>query len=109
MIFDSVTFIMSSPKFIENTKFIYKVFEPNVWFVFSCFLIGFVTMVHLIPKINLNGINTNEDYFWFALQILLRQSIVKLHFKTMSMQLLFAFWLSLCFSLSAFYSNTIYS
>ena len=103
----SITFITSREKFKENTQFIYKVFDPFVWLVLAFFIIGMTILVYLMSKNRLNYVK--RHYCWDVFRILLCQSIGKFKFETLSMELLFIYWLSFCLYISSFYSNTIYS
>ena len=103
----SITFIISREKFKENTQFIYKVFDPFVWLVVACFIFGMTILVYLMSKNRLNYVK--RHYCWDFFRIFLCQSIGKFKFETLSMELLFIYWLSFCLYISSFYSNTIYS
>ena len=107
LIINYVTFVTSMPKYNENTQFVYRVFEPEVWFILLLTLMFLFCFIWVMSRNNRD--HSKAHLCWNVFEILFRQSINRFRVKTFPMKIIFSCWLIFSFEITSFYSNTLYS
>ena len=100
-----LTFVTSLPQIPRKSSFFYDVFEPSVWL---CCMI--VMLIFYIMLKNISTYSHDKFRIWTLVEILFRQNYRrKCKFKSRLMRALTFRWVYLCYLITMFYSNCIYS
>ena len=104
---NSVTFATSMPNYSENTQFIYKVFDLEVWLLLLFTMVFLVIFIWVIAR---NDQALSKAHLcWNFLEIFFRQSINQFGFRIFALNIIFVCWLIFSFEITLFYANTLYT